>query len=38
MNDNLKSGSSKWKKEYSIVLVANFIYIVIFYFLMQIYT
>jgi len=27
--------SRKWKKEYTVVLLANFIYIIIFYFLMQ---
>ena len=38
MKDNSKSVSTKWKKEYTIVLVANVAYIILFYFLMKIYS
>ncbi|SFQ40614.1 hypothetical protein SAMN05444144_10455 [Flavobacterium akiainvivens] len=34
MNDKTTS----WKKSYSLVLLLNVIYIVVFYFIMQIYT
>jgi hypothetical protein len=30
--------SSHWKKEYSMVVVANILYVVLFYFLMKIYS
>ena len=33
MNDN----PTRWKKSYSLVLLLNIIYIVLFYFIMQIY-
>ena len=38
MKENSKPVSSKWKKEYTVVLVANIIYIIMFYILMKIYS
>jgi hypothetical protein len=38
MHDPQKSVSSKWKREYTFLLIANAIYILIFYILMQFYT
>ncbi|RDI14361.1 hypothetical protein DEU42_10253 [Flavobacterium sp. AG291] len=33
----MKDKSAGWKKSYSLVLLLNIIYIVLFYFIMQIY-
>lgn len=33
----MKDTGAKWKKSYSLVLLLNIIYIVLFYFIMQIY-
>jgi hypothetical protein len=38
MNHPQKSVSSKWKREYTFLLIANAVYILIFYILMQFYT
>lgn len=38
MKDNSKSVSNNWKIEYTVVLIANVFYIILFYFLMQIYS
>ena len=38
MDDNQKSVSSKWKSEYTLLLIANALYIIIFYIIMQFYT
>ena len=38
MKNQDQSISTKWKKEYTFVLIANTIYIVIFYLLMQIFS
>jgi hypothetical protein len=34
----MKDNSGSWKKSYSLVLLLNIIYILLFYFLMQIYS
>lgn len=34
----MKDKSGSWKKSYSLVLLLNILYIVFFYFLMQIYS
>jgi hypothetical protein len=34
----MKDNPTSWKKNYSLVLLLNIIYIVLFYFLMQIYS
>lgn len=34
----MKDNEGKWKKGYSLVLLLNIIYILVFWFLMQIYT
>ncbi len=34
----MKDNPSSWKKSYSLVLLLNIIYILLFYFLMQIYS
>jgi hypothetical protein len=38
MEDQDKIVTSKWKKEYSLVIILNIVYILIFYILMQIYS
>jgi|GEM_PF-3778142 len=38
MKNQDQSGSNKWNKEYTAVLVANLAYILIFYVLMQIFS
>jgi hypothetical protein len=38
MDEPQKSVSGKWKKEDTVLLIANAIYILIFYVLMQYYT
>lgn len=38
MNHPQKSVSGKWKREYTFLLIANAVYILIFYILMQFYT
>jgi len=38
MDKKDKTVFTKWKKEYSAVLIANIFYILVFYFLMQIYS
>ena len=38
MKNQDESVSTKWEKEYTYVLIANAIYIVVFYILMQIFS
>jgi len=37
-NEINKDVSKSWKKEYSLVVIANIVYVVLFYFLMKIYS
>lgn len=34
----MKDNPTEWKKSYTLVLLLNVVYIVVFYFLMQIYS